>query len=135
MAGTDRYQIQIGEHSIKPEIFGVQIPTGTAHLSIRFVEVDTGRQLVEINGLATERANPTVWHGVGLPWHPGLTGRGRGRQGGRAVRKRGEADEDRRHAWARGQRGRTMILPCASRLSSVITVCRGVTGGWINEIH
>jgi hypothetical protein len=65
MAGTDTYQIQIGEHSILGAF---------AHMSIRFVEVDTGRRLVEINGLATERANPTQPRAVGLPWRDDIRG-------------------------------------------------------------
>ena len=79
MAGTDTYQIQIGEHSIEREILGQRIQSGTAHLSIRFVEVDTGKRLVEINGLATERANPATTHGVGVPWRDHIRGHvGRG---------------------------------------------------------
>lgn len=49
MAGTDTYQIQIGEHSILGAF---------AHMSIRFINTDTGERIVEINGLATDRKPP-----------------------------------------------------------------------------
>ncbi|WP_299681381.1 hypothetical protein [uncultured Roseobacter sp.] len=64
MDETGTYSIQIGEHGIA----GV-----AAHLSVRFVNNDTGERIIEINGLATDRSTGEI-RAVGVPWRDDIEG-------------------------------------------------------------
>lgn len=64
MTDTGTYSIQIGEHGIGG---------AAAHLSVRFVNNDTGERLIEINGLATDRRTG-LDRDVGVPWRDDIQG-------------------------------------------------------------
>ncbi|MDX8355528.1 hypothetical protein [Cognatiyoonia sp. IB215182] len=64
MSGSGTYSIQIGEHGI----LGV-----AAHLSVRFVNNDTGKRIFEFNGMATDRATEKE-RDIGVPWRDDIKG-------------------------------------------------------------
>ncbi|MDX8355524.1 hypothetical protein [Cognatiyoonia sp. IB215182] len=64
MAGSGTYSIQIGEHGIL---------LAAAHLSVRFVNNDTGKRIVEFNGLATKRGTEYT-NSLGVPWRDDILG-------------------------------------------------------------
>lgn len=64
MDESGTYSIQIGEHGIAG---------AAAHLSVRFVNNDTGERIIEINGLATDRNTGEI-RAVGVPWRDDIQG-------------------------------------------------------------